>query len=320
MGYHIVDEHPDDPRQLIPYVEFYITNVCNLNCDNCNRFNNHHFTGWQRWSDYEAEYEALSKHVRLQKVALLGGEPLLNPTILDWVRGINRIWQRVVQIQTNGTRLNQVPGLYELMTQDGIDPSVPWARNSIGVSLHNQADRDRLYAEITKFLKPPITTVDKNDPRNEGNATTWGAGRAFVDSNNVIVRVWVYDSFYDAAITTNEQGRMTLHNSEVDQAHNECGFVRYKCYHFIRGALYKCGPVALFPEFDKQFKLDISDEDRALINSYQPLRSHDVAERSKQFFATLDDPIPQCKFCPVNYSNKTIRAVSKKANSVSGFE
>ena len=34
------------------YAEFYITNVCNLNCTECNRFNNYHFSGHQRWDDY----------------------------------------------------------------------------------------------------------------------------------------------------------------------------------------------------------------------------------------------------------------------------
>lgn len=320
MGYHIVDDHPDDPRHLIPYVEFYITNVCNLNCDNCNRFNNHSFSGWQRWSDYEAQYESWAQHVRLQKVAILGGEPLLNPSIIDWAKGINRIWRKTVQIQSNGTRLNKVPGLYELLLTSGIDTAAPWVRNTVGISLHNETDREKLYQEINKFLKPPIRVVNRGDPEDENNATTHGAGRAFVDKNGVVIRVWDYDSFYNAAITVNQQGRFTLHNNDATLAHNECGFVRYKCYHFIKGGLYKCGPVALFPEFDQQFNLDISDEDRELINSYRPLRPQEFDQRGKQFLATLDDPIPQCKFCPVTYANKTIRAVSKKSNSVSGFE
>ena len=43
------------------YMEFYITNVCNLTCTGCNRFNNYKFKGFQRWADYKEEYTQWSK-------------------------------------------------------------------------------------------------------------------------------------------------------------------------------------------------------------------------------------------------------------------
>jgi organic radical activating enzyme len=94
--YKIVDDHPDDPRSLVSNIEFYITNVCNLNCVNCNRFNNHDFSGYQKWSDYKEIYAQWSRHIRLQRVTILGGEPLLNPTILDWIDGINELENQLV--------------------------------------------------------------------------------------------------------------------------------------------------------------------------------------------------------------------------------
>lgn len=42
----------------LDYMEFYITNVCNLTCTGCNRFNNYKFKGFQRWTE--------DKHNRLQ--------------------------------------------------------------------------------------------------------------------------------------------------------------------------------------------------------------------------------------------------------------
>ena len=49
---HFPDDHPDDPRTFIPNIEFYITNVCNIACPQCNRFNNWNFKGHQIWKDY----------------------------------------------------------------------------------------------------------------------------------------------------------------------------------------------------------------------------------------------------------------------------
>lgn len=313
--HNAVDDNPDDPRTLIHNVEFYITNVCNLTCDNCNRFNNHSFSGWQRWSDYESKYKLWAKYVRLRRVTILGGEPLLNPSSLDWVDGINQLWEKPVQVLTNGTQLNKVPDLYERLIKFQ-DPLWPTARNWIGISLHNENDRDRCFEEIKKFLRGNVNYYTPKD----GVYYTFGGQHGFIDSNGMRICVWEYDEFYNAAIQKNHLGRFTLHDNDPELAHEQCGFAMYKCYHFIRGGLYKCGPVALFPEFDQQHHLDISDKDRELLNSYQALWPEEFESRGQGFLKHIDDPIPQCKFCPVNNTHKKIYAVNKKANAVSSFE
>jgi hypothetical protein len=73
--------------------------------------------------------------------------------------------------------------------------------------------------------------------------------------------------------------------------------------------------VALFPEFDQQHNLDISIEDRALLNSYRPLTATDYPELGAKFLEQLDQPIPQCKFCPSKMNNLQIFATSKNQES-----
>ncbi len=304
------DDNPDDPRRLIPYVEFYITNVCNLACKNCNRFNNYKFSGYQDWEDYEHQYRHWAKYVKLQGITLLGGEPLLNPTINQWISGINDIWNQGVEVLTNGTRLNHVLGLYETIAAH--------PANWIGISLHNINDLDQCFAEIRKFLRGPVQFWKKDDAENADGSKTYGGAYGFYDGA-VWVRVWIQDSFYNSAVRLNSSNRFTLYNSDPVEAHNVCGFVQYKCYHFIKGAFYKCGPVALFPEFDQQNSLDISDEDRNLMHSYRPLTADEYVSRGDDFFAELDSVIPQCKFCPSKFTNITIQAVNKKVNSTSSF-
>jgi len=316
-----MDKDAGDSRILLPNVEFYITNVCNLTCSNCNRFNDYDFKGWQRWGDYADLHAQWSKKIRLQRITILGGEPLLNPTILDWVDGINQLWNKPVQILTNGTRLNAVPNLYDRINQYG--SSKPWLRhgtkNWIGVSLHNENDREHCFEEIKKFLKGNVKYVHINDPENVNNAYTYGAQHAFVDSNYMRVCVWEYTEFYNAAITRDKFGQLTLHNSNPSLAHKICGFARYKCFHFIRGQIYKCGPVALFPEFDLQHPLAIGTEDRELINSYRALNVNDSTEQISEFF-NQHQPIPQCKFCPDNHSIIKLMAVSKKVGATSSYD
>ena len=320
MAHTIPDDDPDDPRVFVPNVEFYITNVCNLNCTHCNRFNNHNFSGWQRWSDYEPMYKEWARYIRLQRVAILGGEPLLNPTICDWVTGINRLWNKAVNLLTNGTRLNHVNGLYEAINSNP-DKNFHWVKNWIGISLHNANDKERCFEEIRKFLKGEIKYYHRSNPENKNNSKTHGGDHGFIDSNGVHICVWEYDEFYGSSINRTSAGRFTLHNSDPVQAHNICGFAMYKCYHFIRGALYKCGPVALMPEFDQQHQFDISDSDRGLLNSYRPLIPQEFTTRGKDFLTHIDDVIPQCKFCPEKHSKMYyLKATSKKSNSTSGYD
>jgi organic radical activating enzyme len=303
------DEHPNDPRIYVPNIEFYITNVCNLACPQCNRFNDYNFAGGQDWKDYEEVYTAWSKKIRLQKVTILGGEPLLNPSICDWIRGLNRLWDKRVNLLTNGTRLNQVPGLYDAMMNYR-----KAGGNWIGISVHNVNDLDRYFEEVKKFLPGKLDFWEGNDTR------TWGADYAFEDKNQVRVNLYIQNSFYKSAVQKNTLGKFTLHQSDPTEAHNSCGFAKCQNYHFIRGKLYKCGPAGLFPEFDQQHHFDITDEDRILLNSYQPLTVDEFDTRGQQFVDNIDEVIPQCKFCPViKEENQEIQALNKVKNATSSF-
>jgi len=292
-------------------VDFYITNVCNLTCQNCNRFNNFDFKGWQRWSDYEDQYQQWGKLVDLKAVTIMGGEPFLNPTLIDWVQGINRIFGIEVQVLTNGTRFRHAPGLYEALLFDSKNRH----HNHIGVSLHTPGQFDGLKVDILHFLKGPVEIYPKGHKKN-----VWNSDYHFVDCNNIIVNVYNVDTFHSSAINhslnfhTQKQNVFSLHNSNPFFAHQNCAFATFKSYHFIRGKLYKCAPVALMPEFDQQHKLNISDTDRTLLNSYQPLGVDNFETYNQEFFSQLDNPIAQCKFCPEKYQFQKIFPVTKGAS------
>jgi organic radical activating enzyme len=304
-------------------IEFYITNVCNLTCEQCNRFNNYDFRGWQRWSDHQADHTEWAKRITLDGIIILGGEPLLNPTITDWVRGLNRTFDKSVQILSNGTRLNAVPGLYDAMHFD-IDGRPFEEKNWIGITAHHIDDVPKHIDAIHQFLQGPIKDITSID--------RYGAKQVFIDKNKTIVRMWLTGEFGTSSIRPasavpefhqlDTRNRLALHNNDPVQAHQECGFATWKNYHMIRGKLYKCGPVALLPEFDQQFSLMLSDEDRALLNSYKPLSPWDDDQIHDKFFAELDNPIPQCKFCPTQKQREwvPIRPVTKKRGSTSPFD
>jgi len=283
-------------------VDFYITNVCNLTCEDCNRFNNHNFRGWQRWSDYESVYKQWGKLVDLRAVTIMGGEPFLNPTLVEWVQGINRTFGVEVQVLTNGTRFQHAPDLYNAMLYRSDKNE---CQNHIGVSLHNRDQYDLLHADILNFLQGTVSVYPKGQVGNR-----WNSDWMYEDSNGVIVNVYTVDHFGSSAIMSGNQ-KFYLHNSDPVLSHQNCAFAQFKSYHFIRGKLYKCGPVALMPEFDQQHSFDISEQDRILLNSYQALNVDNFCTYYEDFFKSLDQHIPQCKFCPEQHKMHQIFPVKK---------
>jgi hypothetical protein len=120
------------------------------------------------------------------------------------------------------------------------------------------------------------------------------------------------DHFVQSNIIEQPNGRFGLYNSDPDAAHANCTFVKFKNYHWIRGKIYKCGPAALMPEFDRQHNFDISDEDRILLNSYDALSVDEFDQRGEEFFRTIDNVIPQCKFCPEQFTYDPIKFSDRK--------
>lgn len=284
-------------RIFIDRLEFYITNVCNLTCDGCNRYNNYHFRGWQAWDDYAEDLERWATKIEIRHPVILGGEPLLNPDIVKWIQGIHRLWPEHsgVQVQSNGTRIDRVRGLYDVLSID----------NWIGISIHDPDDREEIFARIRNLLKHPITeTADKNHPI--------GSDYQFVDANKKFVHCWMSNKFVNSNIIERPDGRFGLFDSDPLKAHENCTFRRFKNYHWIRGRIYKCGPAALMPEFDQQHHFDISDEDRLLLNSYHALSVDEFDTRGADFLAHIDDVIPQCKFCPEDYIYQPITFSDRK--------
>jgi organic radical activating enzyme len=275
-------------------VEFYITNVCNLTCEGCNRFNNYKFKGYQRWDDYKEIYKEWGKELRVNNIAILGGEPLLNPDFTKWLTGIQNIWpDSRIEIVTNGYRLNYIKGLYDQLN----DNKNLW----LNVGIHNKQSKKLILENIKNFLVEPL--------RFEYNQQNkYGQFLYITDANNVKIKV-EYNWWFHQGALIKEENKFGLHQSDVKKAHDICHMKT--CHHFIEGKLYKCGVVALLPKFAEQFQLQLSAEDKELMLNYVPLTIKNSIDEKKDFIQNLKNSIPQCKFCPEQYNGKQIYAIEK---------
>ena len=334
----------------LPYSEFYITNVCNLNCTDCNRFNNFAFTGHQVWNDHADIYKEWATKLKIDRIGIIGGEPMLNPDFMSWLTGINSLWPTSeIEIVTNGSQLHRHPDLYNTLANSH-------QLIHVKISFHGVGQKQKVMKDLDTWLVHPVKKIVNHTAyTNALWAPAWNNIRdpswpncdtpqdfvdlpkhiqqecdkihhmsldiweqevcdtIFYDANNVKVTVNLANYFAASTVKFDPTTqRLTVHNSIPAKAFAVC--YSKSCHHFIRGRLYKCGPVGILPEFHQQFPIEMSDSDRDLMNAYVPGDVNWDDQQLKQFVDDFNNlkVIPQCKFCPENMQSKKFEAGVKK--------
>lgn len=125
--------------------------MCNYDCWGCNRFNNYVFKGHQLWKDYQHIYQAWADRMDIKKMVLIGGEPMANPSFLEWVNGLKSLWpDGELQISTNGSMIDpRDRRLYNLLIQR---PDT----SQVYISLHNKNMMDSTIDRLRQWLVGPV--------------------------------------------------------------------------------------------------------------------------------------------------------------------
>jgi hypothetical protein len=300
----------------LEYSDFYITNVCNLNCTNCNHFNNFNFKGHFLWEDYKEQYTNWSKILKIDRIGILGGEPMNNPNMMNWIHGLAELWPKSkILIVTNGTQLKRWPNLYnDILRYNG--------RIELDINCHTPKDWFNMLSDAQNFLTYPIRKQKGNNPNSlvdwseEEQLTNKTVGPSrFTDTNNISVNIMPAWSFMNSTINYDKKtGKMSVYDSNPEQAFAVCDFKH--CNHFIKGKLHKCAPVGILPDFIEQFKdnIELTDSQKKLIYSYEPASYDWSKEKLDPFIDNIvvKRPIAQCNLCPQNKDNKPISAYGKK--------
>jgi organic radical activating enzyme len=338
----------------LSYAEFYITNVCNLNCPNCNRFNNFSFSGHSSWEEYKEHYSKWAKILKIDEIGILGGEPMLNPDFMSWLRGIRDLWPKSkINVITNGTQLNKFPDFYDYVSKNS-------KHIKIKISYHGFIQKEKVVNDIKNWLQQPVKiTFPHNKTSDESWQQSWNNIKDpswpdcstpqdfinlpsqiqkecteihnvsldswqnefcltnFTDCNGVEIQAGMSNQFHTSTVLFDSISQtLSLNNSDPQKALDVC--YGKKCHHFIRGKLYKCGPMGILPEFIKQFNVKIFNDDLQLLNSYKPAEPDWDQRQIESFIDDLKNKkvIPQCKFCPETIAPKKFEAGTKKIKLV----
>lgn len=288
-------------KEQLNYVEVYITNVCNYSCTHCQSLNNYAFKGHQRWDTYKDEYKSLSEQLDITTIQIIGGEPTLNPDFEKWVTGISDLWPNSkLQISTNGSKLDKITNkIYQILLKH---------KGTLWITCHDMILYDS-FLEFSKIFLDEITSdtysnddwkTDYEKSKIDPSVKLKTVSRKLIDKNQVEVILDWSQSFVPSVIELIDQQLTLKYNSDLTHAHDICYFKT--CHQINKGLLYKCPLVSVLPNFLNQFDVSMSDSDKELARSYKPATSTDT--NFVEFINNINNPIPQCKFCPSSYANK----------------
>jgi len=326
------------------HIEFNITNVCNLGCTNCSTFNNFYFNGHQRWETYKHIYKSWATVLTFPKCSIIGGEPTLNPDIVDWIIGIHCIWPSArIEIFTNGKYLKffdtistQLPStiMHNLDIHISIhEPSIQhnflqhrFVKNNI-LSISTEYKDNKLWSSIYNSIK------DKSWPScntpSEFNSLPPSIKQECIILHNfskesfdqqhlhtkiilkngiVIMLTPKYTHSSSALVITDNT--ITLHNNDPDKAHNQCDFSL--CHQLKNGNLYQCPLPAVLPDFILQHEMKLTEKMLSIINNYKPLSITDDDKTMQVFVDSINKPYDYCSFCPTNNIIHNITSTKKK--------
>ena len=92
----------------VPKIEMHLAHACNLRCQGCNHYSNYSFSGLVPQSVGGKWLRDWSSRLAPLRLSFLGGEPLLNREVPDYLRLARQLWPRAwTRLVSNGLLLDR---------------------------------------------------------------------------------------------------------------------------------------------------------------------------------------------------------------------
>ena len=267
-------------KPVLPFVETMITQACNLSCHGCTNYSdiNHH--GYVPWEQGKAQIASWLERIDIPDFGIMGGEPLLNPQVRDWINGTRELMPTAqIRFTTNGLLLEKNLDIVELLHNIGN------CVFKITVHQHNTALEEIIQHLYSKY--------------NWKTITEYGVTR-FKTSNNFRLHIKRPELFYKTY-----QGlysNMLPHNNDPVEAFGAC--IQQTCPLLYKGKIYKCSTSGLLEETLYKFNNPNYEHWKEFIPSGV---SPDCTEIELQkFLEDFNRPNRICKMCPTNKDSQSI--------------
>ena len=256
----------------LPFLEIMATQACNISCVGCTNYSDLPQKGFLSWSAAKSQIEPWLERVDINDFGIIGGEPLLNPTIKEWIYGIRELMPTAqIRFTTNGLLLHKHIDL--------VDDLMSIGNCVFKISIHTESERTN---SIIDYLFKKYDWV----PIRE-----FGIDR-FKTGNNVRFQINKPSVFLKSF--KNNYENMLPYNSDPKDAFDIC--VQQTCPLLYEGKIYKCSTSALLKDTLSKFNNPNLDKWKPfLING---LDSYCSQESLQSFVNNFGKANAICTMCP----------------------
>lgn len=268
-------------------VQFYISHTCNLACSGCLSFNNFAISGHELWKDHIDTSKKWAETIEPMDLTVIGGEPLTNPDVDNWVQGLRNFFPTVedYKICTNGLLIKKFEKEIKNWWRLGV---------VLEISAHTKKQLETILQDLEKLFKG--MHVEKFTKEMLIDMPSYYIDQyeiIFLWNNKPIVIISLEYQFYEWGARKLSKDTVYLYNNDPIEAHTACDI--HDCHYIYKGELYKCGTLVGAKELLKKYNLD--DKSKKLIEEYAPIKLDDPKLQEKIQKLT-DTPLKQCSMCP----------------------
>jgi len=274
----------------VEYVESMIIRPCNLSCQGCTTFSDLKWTGYTTWQEGKSQIQPWLSRLKFQGWGVMGGEPLMNPDLKNWIHGIRDLMPETqIRVVTNGLLLEKNLWLVDLLHEIGNSTF------KISVHVNDSVVQEQIEKIKKRFAWNPVT---------EFGIDRWITGNEF--------RFQIAEPKQFVKTFVGSYENMSPHNSLPSEAFSMC--VQQRCPMIYNGLLYKCGTAGLTPDLLTRFNYPNRAQWEPFLN--QGLAPDCSDQDLQKFVNNFGLPHSICRQCPSQKDTKSIlnhlSTVSKK--------
>jgi len=266
-------------KPVLPFVEMMVTQACNISCLGCTNYSDLTHSGYLTWQQGKQQIEPWLDRVEILDFGILGGEPLINPDIRNWITGLRKLLPNAqIRFTTNGILLEKHYDIVTLLADIG---------NSVfKITVH--VDNPTVSTMIEKILAE----------YHWESVTEHGINR-FKTKNNFrfqINRPTVFTKSYRGTYIDMKP----YHSNPVD-SFAICN--QQTCPLLYNGLLYKCSTAGLLADTLTRFRSPNIEEWKYYIPSgISPKCDHDILA---EFLYNFGKPHKICGQCPTKHDTQS---------------
>lgn len=276
-------------KPVLPFLETMITYACNLSCHGCTNYSDYNMKGSVTWEQGRADIEPWLKRVDIPDFGILGGEPLLNPDLKNWIYGLRELLPNAqIRFTTNAKLF--------MRKKEVLDWCLDIGNCVFKFTIHQDA----------KYVQDSVEYVRNRTvwwPVHEYGINRWST------HNNVKFQINYPTHFFKTYQGT--YVNMKPFDNNPKDAFDIC--IQQTCPLLFNGKIYKCSSIALLSKvLDDWGHVDDPDWEPYAKGHGLSIgcSDHDL----QKFINNFGKPAGICRMCPTSDNIEAI--VDHKANVV----